>query len=337
MGIHGSRILVTGATGFLGGAVARAFERDGAEVLGTGRNEAALERLQVSGIQVEPVSFEDRQRTADCLNAFQPDEVVHCAAKSAPYGPRPEFVSANVEGTQNLLEASRQAGVRRFVHVSSPSIYCAGAPLHNVDEQAPLPPRSINAYAETKRLAESLVRRAHGAGLPCVILRPRAIYGPGDNALFPRLLRALKDGKLPIIGDGTNRIDLTYIDDAVASTRLALSAAPRCLGRAYNITSGESVRLWDLIATLADRLGLEPPRRRISRRSARRAATALEAIHRVFRRAGEPRLTRHTVDSLSLDATLDISAARRELGYEPAVSVSEGVERFLASLTHPTP
>ncbi|QDV05957.1 3 beta-hydroxysteroid dehydrogenase/Delta 5--_4-isomerase [Planctomycetes bacterium Poly30] len=331
-GLHGTRILVTGATGFLGGAVARSLRAQGAAVLGQGRNPEATAAMEEAGLTMQRMALEDRAAVFACFDAFRPDHVVHCAAKSAPFGRAVDFVRANVDGTRHLLGASRASGVVRFVHVSSPSIYCAGRPLQEVSEDTPLPKRAINAYAETKRAAEQLVLEAHRAGVSCVILRPRAIYGPGDNALFPRLLMALKDGKLPIIGDGANRIDLTYVDDAVASVRLALRADERCLGQAYNITSGEAVRLWDLIGTLADRLGLERPTRRISRRTAHVAAAVLESSHRLLRRPGEPRLTRHSVDSLSLDATLDISAARRDLGYEPRVSVEEGVARFLASL-----
>lgn len=330
--VDGPRILVTGATGFLGGAVARALRAQGADVLGQGRSAATAAALEKAGVAMHRMELEDRAAVQACFDAFRPDRVIHCAAKSAPFGRRADFVRANVDGTRHLLEASCAAGIQRFVHISSPSIYCAGDPLVHVPEDTPLPRRAINAYAETKRAAESLVEEAHGRGLPCVILRPRALYGPGDNALFPRLLLALKDRKLPIIGDGENRIDMTYIDDAVASVQLALVAEDRCLGRAYNITSGESVHLWDLISTLADRLQLERPARRISRRTAHLAAAVLESLHRVLRLRGEPRLTRHAVDSLSLDATLDITAARRELGYEPRVSVEEGVRRSLASL-----
>lgn len=331
--VFGSRILVTGATGFLGQAAARVLHARGAIVLGAGRNREIIAQLEKGGMEMRQFELEDASQVRACFKEFAPDSVVHCAAKSAPYGRRADFVRANVEGTRHLLDASRDGGVRRFVHISSPSIYCAGRALDRVAEDSRLPARAINRYAETKREAERLVQQASAAGLGCVILRPRAIYGPGDNALFPRLLAALGDRRLPIIGDGLNQIDLTYIDDAVESIQLALIADECCLGRAYNITSGESVRLWDLIATLADRLGLQRPHRRVSRRTAQLAAACLESMHRVLRRSGEPRLTRHSVDSLSLDATLDISAAQRDLHYVPRVSVNEGVERFLASLS----
>lgn len=340
------RVLVTGATGFLGGAVARSLHAQGHGVLAHGRDAAAAQRLSDDGIEVALASLEDPGSVAELFTRASSgraiDAVVHCAAKSAPFGRLADFVKANVDGTRHILEASRRVSVERFVHISSPSIYCQGAALDAVREDAPLPARAINHYATTKRQAEELVQAAHVAGLAAVTLRPRAIYGPGDNALFPRLLTALDAGRLPVIGDGKNRIDLTFIDDAVHAVHCALVAEPHCFGGAFNVTSGEPVALWDLIADLCKRLNIEAPTRTISHTAARRIAAIAETAHRVFRRSGEPVLTRYSVDSLSLDATLDISAARRDLSYTPKVSVAQGVDRFLASLrgtsrSQPTP
>ena len=326
------RVLVTGATGFLGGAVARKLHADGAHVIAHGRSTAAGDRLAEAGLSVALADLVDEAAARALVQEAAPEAIVHCAAKSAPFGPRREFVAANVDGTRHLLDAALAAGVERFVHISSPSIYCAGLALDGVAEDAPLPSSPINHYAGTKLLGEGLVAARHAEGLPTITLRPRAIYGPGDNALFPRLLAALRGGQLPVIGTGTNRIDLTYIDDAVQGVTRALEAGPHCFGRAYNLTSGESAPLWDLIRDLCRRLDLAPPTRRVSRPVARTAAAMAEAWHRLARRPGEPRLTRYSVDSLSLDATLDISAARRDLGYAPLGSVAEGIERFVASL-----
>ena len=328
----GQRILVTGATGFLGGATARALHAQGAQVTAHGRSAIAGKRLAAEGMRVALIPLENSQAVHELVTQVAPDGIVHCAAKSAPFGPHVEFFRANVDGTAHLLEAARDAGVKRFVHISSPSIYCGGRDLDRVREDAPLPSSPINHYAATKRLAEGLVKVASRAGLSTVTLRPRAIYGPGDNALFPRLLIALEDGKLPVIGSGTNRIDLTFIDDAVQGVTRALCSGPHCAGQTYNVTSGESVHLWELIEDLCRRLDLTPPTRRVSRSAARAAAFLAEGWHRLARRPGEPRLTRYSVDSLSLNATLDISAARRDLSYEPLVSIEEGMERFVKSL-----
>ncbi|MEM8709340.1 MAG: NAD-dependent epimerase/dehydratase family protein [Planctomycetota bacterium] len=331
-GVEGKRVLVTGATGFLGGAVAKALHAAGAHIVAHGRSACAAADLERQGLEVWLSSLEDRASVAAFLAKTPPELVVHSAALSAPFGPREAFVRSNVDATATVLEASERAGVTRFVHVSTPAIYSSGRPLVSVREDATLPPRAINHYAATKRIAESLVQSANGRGLPTVILRPRAIYGPGDRALFPRLVRALEAGRLPIIGDGRNRIDLTYIDDAVHGVERALLAGEQALGGVYNLTGPEPAALWEVIERLCVELDLPRPGRRVSHRAARAAALAAETLHRLLRRKGEPALTRYSVDSLALDAGLDISAARRDLGYRPSVTVDEGVRRFLESL-----
>lgn len=331
----GKRVLVTGATGFLGEHAAVHFSSLGMDVVATGRDAKRLKRLEERGVRTMQADLSIGGSVRELVRYARAECVVHCAAKSAPFGPRREFVAANTRATEHLVSASLEAGTDGFVHISTPSLYCDGRALVRVAEHAPLPGRAINAYAETKRAAERRLRDLCAeASMRFIILRPRAIFGPGDTALFPRLVRALEDGKLPVIGGGDNVVDLTYVDNVVLAIERAMGALEDgdspAHGSVYNITNGEPVPLWDLIQALAERLGLEPPRRRVSRRSARAAAAILETVHRVLRRSGEPLLTRYSVDSLSLDATLDITAARRDLGYEPLISMSEGVERFIA-------
>lgn len=339
----GARVLVTGATGFLGGHVVRRLLARGAQVTGQGRSVEglrALEQAHGAGGSFGAVAAElsDPGDVKELVDAALPELTVHCAAKSAPFGPRAQFERANVAGTEQLLSALGSGGPSRgLVHVSTPSLYCAGRPLREVTEQAELPRRSINAYAWSKGVAE---RRVRASGLPSVILRPRAIFGPGDTALFPRLLEALGERGLPVIGDGENLADLTYVDNVCVVIEGALgqlrAGSGPAIGGTYNVTNGEPVRLWDVVRTVAGRLDLPGPGsrfpRRLPRRLARAAAGAMELAHVLLRRGGEPRLTRYSVDALALEATLDISAARRDLGYVPEVPMAEGIEAFLRSL-----
>ncbi len=339
----GARILVTGATGFLGGHVVRRLLARGARVVGQGRRVEGLEALgQAHGaggpFRAMAAELSDGDDARALVDAAAPDLTVHCAAKSAPFGPRAQFERANAVGTEQLLSALASGGSSSgLVHVSTPSLYCAGRPLQGVTEQAELPRRSINAYAWSKVIAE---RRVRESGLPAVILRPRAIFGPGDTALFPRLLDALGERGLPVIGDGENLADLTYVDNVCVAIEQALGqlreGSGPAIGGTYNVTNGEPVRLWDVIRTVAGRLDLPGPGtrfpRRLPRGLARAAAGGLEMAHVLLRRGGEPRLTRYSVDALALEATLDISAARRDLGYAPEVSMAEGIEAFLRSV-----
>jgi nucleoside-diphosphate-sugar epimerase len=198
-----------------------------------------------------------------------------------------------------------------------------------VGEDDPLPP-PINHYAATKREAERLVRAAHAEGLSSIILRPRAIFGPGDTTIFPRILRALETGRLPVIGDAHNRVDLTYIDNAVQAVERALAAPDAVCGQAYNITNGEPVLLWETLRWLCRELALPPPRGRVPRSLGMLLGGALELYHHALRPNEEPKLTRYSVQVLACTMTLDISRARRQLGYAPDVTVQQGLTRFVA-------
>jgi 2-alkyl-3-oxoalkanoate reductase len=331
------RILVTGATGFLGGAACKQLQAQGHELIASGRDLAKGARLVLEArgtarfdraqhVRFEPADLCDASATRRLCQDV--DAVVHCAALSSPWGSRDAFQRANVEATRTLLAACQAAGVKRFVHVSTPSIYMDGRDRELVREDDPLPP-PINHYAATKLAAEALVQRAHEGGLSSVILRPRAIFGPGDTTIFPRVLRALETGRLPRIGSGQNRVDLTYVDNVVAAIGCALSAGKQATGRAFNITNGEPVLLWEVLGRLCRELALPPPRGRVSRRLALTLAGALEIYHRALKAGQEPKLTRFAVQVLSCTMTLDIGRARTLLGYAPAVTVDTGLTRFV--------
>ncbi|RLT42089.1 MAG: NAD-dependent epimerase/dehydratase family protein [Chloroflexi bacterium] len=221
-------------------------------------------------------------------------------------------------------------GVGRLVHVSTPSIYFGLDSLVNVREDAPLPTRPVNEYARTKLLAEAAVDRAFARGLPVITIRPRAIFGPGDTTILPRLIARLQKGRLPIIGDGRNLSDMTYVENVVDALLLCAASPTATLGKKYNITNGEPTPLWPLIEKLCAALGYEYPRRHVPYRVADGAAALLEVVYRLLPGQPEPPLTRYSVALLAKNATLDISAARQELNYQPRVSVAEGLRRFVA-------
>lgn len=321
------RILVTGATGFLGGAVARTLHAQGHHVIASGRDPARGRQLEQAGLCFRPADLNQRDATHTLCRDV--DAVVHCAALSSPWGPRRVFLRSNVDATDALIAACLEARVARLVHLSSPSLYMGGGDREQVREDDPLPP-PINHYAATKREAELHVLAAHARGLRSVILRPRAIFGPGDTTIFPRVLRALETGRLPQIGDGQNRVDLTYLDNAVQAVERALRAPDSACGQIYNISNGEAVRLWDVLRWLCQELSLPPPRGRLPRPAAALLGGALELWHRALHPRVEPKLTRYNVEVLACTMTLDIRRARTQLGYAPTVSVQEGLERFVA-------
>ena len=320
-------MLVTGATGFLGQALARRLHSQQADVSALGRNPAVLAQLEREGMRPVRADLADGEAIrAACRGQ---EMVFHVGALSAPWGKAQDFYDSNVLGTQNVIAGCETHGVQRLVHVSTPSIYFGINSLVNVAEGAPLPARPVNEYARTKLQAEVAVDKAFEQGLPVITIRPRAIFGPGDTTILPRLIARLKTGRLPIIGDGRNLIDMTYVENVVDALLLCATSSAATLGKKYNITNDEPTAIWPLIEKLCVALGYPYPKRHIPYPVADGAAALLEAVYRLLPGQPEPPLTRYSVALLAKNTTLDISAARRELGYQPRVSVEEGFQHFV--------
>lgn len=320
------RALVTGATGFLGGHLARRLVRAGWDVTGLGRKVEQGRRLEAEGIRFRCQDLRDESGTAAVCSGQ--DAVFHCAALSSPWGKYRDFYGCNVEATRMLAAASLRQGVRRFIHVSTPSVYFDYTPRLGIHESEPLPVKAANHYAATKRLADQVVKRYHAKGLSSVIIRPRAVFGPYDQALFPRIVAASGKSGVPLIGGGKALIDATYVDNAVDALLNGWDAPEEATGRAYNITNGEPREFAGLVESLFRMLDLPLRTRSISYRKACGAAAVLEGLHRLFPALGEPMLTRYTAGTLALSQTLDITDARTLLGYAPRVSLDEGLWRF---------
>jgi nucleoside-diphosphate-sugar epimerase len=320
------KTIITGSTGFLGGALTRRLHGMGWDVTALGRNIAKLDQLASENIHAKQINLKDK---GALMAAFKEQEIVfHCAALPSPWGNFESFYQANVIGTRNVIQACQENNVRRLVYVSTPSLYFEYKSRMNVKEDDPLP-EPISNYAATKILAEEEVDKAFAQGLPTVTIRPRAIFGPGDTVIFPRLIPRLKSGRLPIIGDGENVVDLTYIENVVDALLLCAEAPTQTLGKKYNISNGEPIKLWGMVKKICAELGYKFPARKISHNVAHTAAAALEVIYTLMPTHPEPPLTRVSVSMIANSTTLDISAAKRDLGYAPRVSVDEGYQKFM--------
>jgi nucleoside-diphosphate-sugar epimerase len=321
------KVLVTGGTGFLGRHVVWRFAASGANVVFTGRNAAAAkEVMQFAEGPVRWVALAHGKPDAAALAASaarDADIVVHCAAMSAPWGSPEAFYKANVASTAEVLAACHECKVPRLVHISTPSIYFDFQDRLNIREDASLP-SPVNEYARTKSLAEDLVR---GDPPPeTVILRPRALFGPWDRTLMPRLLRVMRQGPLPIMRGGAIQVDLTYIDNVVDAVQLAATKALPRSPVTYNVSNGEPQALMTLLETLAREFAIPLRTRKLPWPMIKLAATGLETAARIGN-GKEPILTRYSAGVLAFSQTLDIRALRDELGYRPGVSINEGIRR----------
>lgn len=324
------KALVTGGGGFLGKAIVRLLLKRGDEVRSLSRGSypelSAMGAEALSGDIADPAAAERAVRGADI--------VFHAAGKAGVWGDAEEYRRCNVEGTRSILAACKAAGVRRLVYTSSPSVVFDGRDMEGVDESVPYAASFKAPYPESKAEAERLALAANGPDLAVAALRPHLIWGPGDNHLVPRLVAAAKAGRLLKIGGAPRLVDSTYIDNAaeahlLAADRLEAGAPPA--GKAYFISNGEPRPVWDLVDAIINAAGLPPLSRSISPSAAYAAGCALELAHRVLRLPGEPRMTRFLASELSTSHWFDISAARRDLGYEPRVSIDEGLRRLAAS------
>lgn len=326
------KIVITGGTGFLGRHIVWRLGEQGHEVVFTGRDRVQADAVMhampagASG----PVHFcalehgypEAAERLLECAAGAQ--AIVHCAGLAAPWGSAAGFHAANVTSTQEVLAACRRHGVGKLVHISTPSIYFRFADCIGVREDDPLPP-PVNTYAYTKLQAEHLVLAAGLSQL--VILRPRAIFGPWDNTLLPRLLRIVQSGRAPLLRGGRALLDLSYVDNVVDAVLLSLRDG--CPGGAYNISNGEPIAAAELFARLAQSLRLPILAVHRPYAIADIAARALEAWARLAS-GKEPLITRYSLGTIAFSQTLDLTRATSQLGYAPRIGLEQAIARTAA-------
>ncbi len=322
-------VLVTGGGGFLGGAIVRQLVARGVVVRSFTRSAYSwLGELGVEQVQGHLEKFEDVERAvAGC------DTVFHVAAKAGVWGKYDDYYATNVVGTKNVLTASRAAGVKQFIYTSTPSVVHAGGDIENGDESLPYPKKYSAEYPETKANAERFVMQSSDDQMRTVSLRPHLIWGPGDPHLIPRLLAKARAGKLRRIGTREVKVDVSYVDNVALAHLQACDALARGAnigGRVYFISNGEPVLLWDFLNRILAQHGIAPVTRAVPRWLASSVATIIETLHRLFRIQSEPAMTKFVVEQLSTSHWYNIAAAKRDFGYEPTVSIEEGLCRLSA-------
>lgn len=317
---------ITGGGGFVGKALIRALRGYGVGVVSVSRgNYPELQQIGVNcvnaDISKDTASLTEAFRGADC--------VFHVASKVAMWGRFEDFYQTNVVGTQNVIAACRAAGVPNLVYTSSPSVIASGADLKGVNETVPYPTRFKAFYPKTKALAEQTVLASNSPELRTIALRPHLIWGPGDTNLIPTIVNRARAGKLVQVGRGENLVDTTYIEDCVAAHLLAYAALEnnsRSRGRAYFISQGAPVNLWEWIGEILEFYKIEPIKKKVPVAIAQFLAGGMELISLIRPGMPEPRFTRFLVSEMATDHYFDISNARTDLGYEPSpVSIADGL------------
>jgi nucleoside-diphosphate-sugar epimerase len=320
-----SRILVTGAGGFLGARIARHLAASGHEIIALGRSASSLDALKDAPVSALVCDLGDGASVSSL--ALSIDGIVHCAGLSSNWGPRRDFARNNVTATANLLDRAKKWGAPHFIHVSSSSVYFRFTDQLNVGETSVLP-TPVNHYAWSKATAEKLVRSARD--IPTTIVRPRGIYGKGDRALLPRLLRAAARGPLPSFHGGCAVIDLTHVDDVVAAIACIPQQGNKAAGAIYNVSGGEAIGIRDIIVRSAGLAGITVLWHEMPWPIAIAAIRALERFHKVFRPTVEPIVTAYSAGLLAFSQTLDLSSIRNEMGWRPTISFEEGLRRTFA-------
>ena len=319
------KILVTGASGFIGGRFARFALEQGFDVRVSGRRAEGVEHLVRRGAEFIQGDLTDGLLVRDlCVDV---DVVVHCAGHVGTWGRYQDFFRDNVLVTENVVEACLKQRVRRLVHLSSAALYFDGHP-HLALTEEDVPRRFKHPYAETRFMAEQKVFGAQEFGLEVIALRPRFVTGAGDMSLFTRLLAQQRKNRLAIIGNGLNKVDFTSmqnLNDALMSSVLVSGSA---LGKAYNISNGTPIPYWDVVNYVMRQMHVPPVTRYRGPGMAYSVGALSEAACKLWPGQPAPTLSRLGVQEMSKDFTLDISRARHYLDYDPKVSLWTALDEF---------
>ncbi len=312
------RILITGASGFIGGELFQKFQALGWDTFGLARR-----TLNVPNYVSHDLAGPLPKDLVDRLGTF--DVVLHAAARSSPWGTKADFQRANIDATKHVVEFANRTHAKQLIFLSSSSVFYRPEDQFNIDEQTPIANPAVNEYARTKQASESIVRTFDG---PWCILRPRAVYGVGDSVLFPRILKAAQAGKLPLLTrQGPNaRGDLLSIKNLVDYCTIV--ATNPALHGEYNLTDNHPVEITPFLLNVFERLDIPHPRRQLSTSTAHMLASALELGYRWLAPKHEPPITRFGVHVFAYSKTFDVSKMLNELG-PPKQSVDQAVDEFI--------
>ncbi len=324
------KVLVTGGGGFVGGAIIDQLLARDWQVRSVARG--AYPSLVDKGVEVLRGDLADDRVAADAMVGC--DGVFHVAAKAGVFGSAADYERSNVVATRRVVDAAKAAGIRRLLYTSTPSVVHGGGDVEGVDESAPYPDHFTAPYPETKARAEQYVLGQADDTMGSVAIRPHLVWGPGDTQLVPRIIERARTGKVRFVGDGSNIVDTTYIDNAAAAHLSAfdrLNPGSPISGKAYFIAQDEPRPIRDIVNDLIGAAGLPPITKTIPAPVAYVAGSAAEWLYGRFRPEAEPPMTRFLAEQLATAHWFDLTAAKNELGYRPEVTFAHGLDRLRES------
>ena len=319
-------VFVTGGSGFIGTHLLERLEdeEDVGDVRALARSDDSAQTVEAYGAAAVRGDLSDVEAMREGMEGC--DTVFHLAAKADRWGPHEEFVEINVRGTENVVEAAREADVDTVVHTSTEAVLADGSPLRNVDETEPYPDKPLRRYPATKAEAERLVLDANDDELTTVAVRPRFVWGPRDETLLPEFVEAIESGEFVWFDGGRYPMSTSHVYNVVEGHMLAAEKGRG--GEAYFVTDEGTVEFREFITELVGTRGVEPPSRSVPSWLAKPAASALDGLWGTLGRSSPPPVDRVTLAIIGHEITVDITKAREELGYEPVVTREEGLEEL---------
>ena len=317
------KVLVTGATGFLGKYLIEELLNNDYEVVVQGRKENALSDIKEKyNAQILKCSLDEIKNVE-----LKVDYVIHAAALSTVWGKWEDFYNSNVVGTENVIDFCKKNNVKRLVYVSSPSIYSAKCDRLNIKEEDFDKNNQLNFYIKSKILAENLINSIEDDKLEKVIIRPRGLFGIGDTSIIPRLIKANRKIGIPLFNDGKNIVDITCVENVALALRLAIESK-NAVGNTYNITNGEPREFKNILEELFEQINEPPKYLKISLNLMYGVSSIIEFIYKLFHIYKEPMITKYNICTLGYSQTLNIKKAKKDLNYIPKMTLSEGIKKY---------
>lgn len=318
------KVLITGATGFLGKYIIQELEENNYEIVAFGRNEnigRSLESEKVSFFKGDFTKIEDLYEATNNV-----DMIIHAGALSTVWGKWEDFYQTNVIGTENVLKVCRKRKIKKLIYISSPSIYASAKDQIAIKEEEAPPENDLNFYIKSKIIAEKKIKEY--SDVASVILRPRGIFGIGDTSIIPRLLKLNKEKAIPLFNNGENKVDISCVENVALAVRLALESE-KAVGNTYNITNDEPMAFKEILDLFFSEMNMAGNYRHLNYNFMKIVVSILESIYKILKIDKEPILTKYTLYLLRYSQTLSIEKAKKDLAYKPKITIIEGIKKYV--------